>query len=120
MTVPTQVVVLNSDGILHVIDLPAGLLRSIDTRVHGPSLAVVVGDEAIAVTAPGSETVTLVNPDGAVYDVEIPGGAGQMLARTGTNDFVVSPNEWSSNQPPTDILIGADGTIERDRGRPAP
>jgi hypothetical protein len=72
---------------------------------------VVVGDEAIAVSSPGSEGVTVVNPDGAVYDVEVPGGAGQMLARSGTNDFVVTPNEWSSSRQPNDLLITADGAM---------
>jgi hypothetical protein len=113
MALPTQVVVLNADGILHVIDMPTGVLRSIDTRIDRRSdLAVVVGDDAIAVTSySGTDDVTVINMDGTVHDVDIPGGAGQMISRSGTNDFVVSPNNWTGNGQPPNILLSADGTI---------
>jgi len=111
MTVPTQIIVLNAEGILHVIDVPTGVLRSIDTGVGPSNLAVIVGDRAIAVTSYSGGDVTLVNTDGAVYDVDVPGGAGQILARPGTNDFVIAPSNWSQNTPPPNYLLAADGTI---------
>jgi hypothetical protein len=109
MTEPTQVVVLDSDSVLHVIDLPAGVVRSIDTKVGGADLALVVGDEAIAVRSYNGGGVTVVNVDGPLVEVDIPGGAGEMLARPGTNDFVVTPNSWSSAEP-ENLLVAADGT----------
>jgi hypothetical protein len=111
MTVPTQIVVLNADGILHVIDVPTGVLRSIDTGVDRTNLTLVVGDKAIAVASYDRGDVTLVNTDGAVHDVDIPGGAGQIVARAGTNDFIVAPSNWTGNEPPPDVLLAADGTM---------
>jgi hypothetical protein len=110
MTLPTEVVVLDSDAILHVIDVPTGVLHSIDTQVNGGDLAVVLGDEAIAVRSYNGDGVTVLDVDGRVYDVEIPGGAGEMVARPGTNDFVVTPNNWSGTGMPVNLLVAADGT----------
>ena len=120
MTVPTQVVVLNTDGILHVIDLPAGVLRSIDTGVHGPNLAVVVGDEAIAVS---------------VVTAAKRSRWSTRTVRCTTSRYRVAPGRcWPDRAPTTsscaERVVEQPTTArhpdrrrrndERDRGRPAP
>jgi hypothetical protein len=86
------------------------VMRSIDTRMPRGDFAVSVGDEAIAVGS-YNRGLAVFNLHGAVYGIEVPGGVGYILARAGTNDFVVTPNNWSGNQPPTDLLISSDGTV---------
>ncbi len=110
MVVPTQLVVLNGAGGIHVIDIPTGAMRSIETGIGRSNLAMVVGDRAIAVTSYDDGSLVVVDPEGGVADVELAGGAGQMTARPGTNDFVVIPNNWSGNQQPPHLLVAADGT----------
>jgi hypothetical protein len=116
MTVPTELVVMNGAGVVHVIDVPSGVMRSIDTDIGRTSLAMVVGDRAIAVTSYDDGSLAIVDPDAAVSEVALLGGAGQMLARPGTNDFLVTPNNWSGNEPPPNMVVAADGSVTEVTG----
>ena len=86
-------------------------MRSIDTDIGRTSLAMVVGDRAIAVTSYNDGALAIVDPDGGVTEVAVLGGAGQMVARSGSDDFLVSLNNWSGNEPPPNLIVAADGSI---------
>ncbi|MET0908333.1 MAG: hypothetical protein ABWZ99_02600, partial [Ilumatobacteraceae bacterium] len=118
MTVPTELVVMNGEGNIRLLEIPTGVMRSIDTDIGRTSLAMVVGDRAIAVSSYDDGALAIVDPDGTVSEVELLGGAGQMLARPGTNDFLVAPNNWSGSEPPPNLVVAADGSATEVDGGP--
>ena len=100
---------------------PSALLRSIDTDLEAPNLAIAVGDSAMIVYSQSysNEEVTLLNVGGDVREVEVPGGTSQIVARPGTDDFLLASDDWVGNEQPPEILVAADGTTSEVTSGPS-
>lgn len=115
LTEPTEVILLTDANELRSLDLPSGIIRTLDLDDiadgrGGGGGDVVVGQSMIAIRQWGDEdTVTLVAPGGVPLTVPIDGSVQVITARPGTDEFhvlVADPDDGTLRE----TVVEADGT----------
>ncbi len=110
MTVPTEVIALSQDGTLHSIAIPTGVVRSLAADDGSASGGLVVGRESMVVVDYNDGSYTLARVGYPSTPIEVPGGVGLVVPRSGGDGFLVVPNQMSIDRPiPFDMT--PDGTL---------
>lgn len=121
MSVPTEVLLLSDDGVLHTVSLPSGQVRSVplgspdanggfggqDIAVAPDAAAVPLGD-GLAIVPRTSPVATIV--DGSELPAEGFGVFGWSVGRDGATRF--SLVSYSGSGSPRTFQVGLDGTVE--------
>ena len=107
--VPTELVALTDDGVLHRVEFPSGRLRSISLGTAGVDGRVVVGDDAIVVYS--SRLLTVLRDDAPIDQIEVADGVIFAQDWPATGRFVVTTAASSGDSPEQQFVLERDGTL---------
>lgn len=118
LTTPIQLVAVTSRGVLHVIDLPAGVVQSFDTDRSGINSVIELGPHGVVLGAYDRNDVSLFRVGEPPISVEIgQDGTNQIINEPGTDDFILVPNQWNPVSPEV-LRLTADGVLTNVVGGP--
>lgn len=112
LTVPTELVALTNNGLLYLIDVSTGSVRSIDTELPTTDVMLGIGRNDIMLGSYNRNDVLLARVGEPLTKITISGGPGQVLARPGTDEFIVVPNMYDPISPYL-LRIGSDDRAAR-------
>ncbi len=95
---PTELVALTTNGVLHRLEFPSGVVRSIDTGAAGRNASMYVSGDSLVLQQ--FDSLMLLRPGVPVREVDIGVSIGSVIPRGDTGTFLVAPNEWSGGPPP--------------------
>jgi len=95
---PTELVALTTSGVLHRLEFPSGVVRSIDTGAAGRNASMYVSGDSLVLQK--FDSLMLLRPGTPVREVDIGTSIGSVIPRGDTGTFLVAPNEWSGGPPP--------------------
>ncbi len=119
MTVPTELIALNSDGTLLSIPIPTGAVHSIETQEGGMDVGMAVSDSSVLLYAYDgwfAKLVQMWDAGGSTVEVDVGDGIADAVAVPGTDQFIVQPAPTPDETPHRLMLYPYGTTRVIDRG----